>query len=163
MALVVEDGTGLADAESYVSVADFQTWASNRGYLLPTAEAEIEALLRRACDFIERKQFIGEPLVATQALSFPRNILSSDGYTYESTGIPRKLVTAQELLAMECMNGPLTMAARANKYTATKIDQIYLKYAQASDGSGDIYFPAIDDLLSDWTFGGRTKLYTVRA
>lgn len=162
MALVVEDGTGKADAESYVSVADFQSWATKRGYSLPTAEGDIEALLRKACDFIERKQFVGESLVATQALAFPRNLLTSTG-SYESTGVPRKLVTAQQLLAMESMNGPLTAAARAGKYTATKIDQIYLKYAQASDGSGDIYFPAIDDLLAEWTSGGRTKLVTVRA
>lgn len=162
MALVVEDGTGKVDAESYVSVATFKFWASSRGYLLPSTDAEVEALLRKACDFIERKQFIGEVLVLTQALAFPRNVLDEYG-DYESTGIPRKLVAAQEMLAMECMNGPLTGAARANKYTATKIDQIYLKYANSSEGSGDIYFPAIDDLLAEWSAGGRTKLVTVRA
>lgn len=162
MALVVEDGTGKADAESYVSVATFKSWATSRGYTLPAADADIEALLRKACDFIERKSFSGEPLVATQALAFPRNIMDEYG-DYESTGIPAKLVAAQELLAMECMNGPLTAAARANKYTATKIDQIYLKYANASAGSGDIYFPAIDDLLAAWCTGGRTKLTVVRA
>ena len=162
MALVVEDGTGKADAESYVSVATFRSWATSRGYLLPAADADVEALLRKACDFIERKSFSGTPLVATQALAFPRSVLDEYG-DYESTGIPAKLVAAQELLAMECMNGPLTSAARANKYTATKIDQIYLKYADSSAGSGDIYFPAIDDLLAPWCSGGRAKLVTVRA
>ena len=162
MALVVEDGTGKADAESYVSVATFRAWAASRGYLLPTGDSDVEALLRKACDYIERKQFIGTPLVSTQALSFPRNILDEYG-DYESTGVPRKLVTAQEMLALECMNGPLTAAARANKYTATKIDQIYLKYAKSSEGSGDIYFPAIDDILAEWSASGRTKLVTVRA
>ena len=162
MALVVEDGTGKSDAQSYVSVETFKSWATSRGYVLPAADADIEAMLLKACDFIERKTFSGTPLVATQSLSFPRNIMDEYG-GYESTGVPGKLVAAQELLAMESMNGPLTAAARANKYTATKIDQIYLKYADSSEGSGDLYFPAIDDLLAAWCAGGRAKISVVRA
>ena len=153
MALVVEDGTGKSDAQSYVSVATFKSWATSRGYVLPAADTDIEAMLLKACDFIERKTFSG---------TFPRNIMEEYGDS-ESTGVPGKLAAAQELLAMESMNGPLTAAARANKYTATKIDQIYLKYADSSEGSGDLYFPAIDDLLAAWCAGGRAKISVVRA
>ena len=162
MALVVEDGTGVANADSYVSVADFESWATKRGYLLPPAEADVESLLYKACDFIERKRFIGEVEFTSQGLSFPRLITDSEGVAV-STGVPAKLKTSQMLLAMESMNGPLTTAARAQKYTATKIDAIYLKYADASKGSGDLYFPAIEDLLADWLVAGGAVIRTVRA
>ena len=56
----------------------------------------------------------------------------------------------------------MIIPARGSKYTATKIDQIYLKYADASDASGDLSFPAIDELLADWTVGG-VRIRTVRA
>lgn len=161
MALVVEDGTGVAGADSYVSVTAFRAWATGRGYLLPTDDVEVESLLRKACDFIERKQFIGETEFADQGLSFPRLVTDAEGVAV-STGIPARLKTAQYLLAMESMNGPLTKAARASQYTATKIDQIYLKYASASEGSGDLYFPAIDDLLNEWLVY-QTSIYTMRA
>jgi len=161
MALIVEDGTGVADAESYVSVAALRSWATGRSYLLPTDDLEVESLLRKACDFIERKEFVGSTEFSDQGLSFPRLITDSEGIAV-STGIPTRLKTAQCLLAMESMNGALTAAARAQKYTATKIDQIYLKYAKTSEGSGDIYFPAIDDLLNEWLVY-KTTIYTMRA
>lgn len=161
MALKVEDGTGVAEAESYVSAYDFQTWAVNRGFSIPAESVDLETLLRKGCDFIERKKFLGTTEFADQGLSFPRLLTDSDGVAV-STGIPAKLKTAQMLLALESMNGPLTAAARANKYLATKIDQIYLKYADSYKGSGDISFPAIDDLLEEWEYYTST-LRTVRA
>lgn len=161
MALTVEDGTGVADAESYVSVADFQSWATKRAYTLPSTMSDVEALLRKGCDFIERKQFVGEIEFVAQGLSFPR-LVEDVNFEEVSTGVPAKLKTAQMLLAMESMNGPLTLAARGNKYTATKIDQIYLKYGDAADASGDLFFPAIDELLANWTVGG-ARIRTVRA
>lgn len=162
MALLVEDGTGVVGAESYVSVADFTTWATKRGYTLPSGEVNVEALLRKGADFIERKQFLGVVEFTDQGLAFPRLIEDAYGVA-TSTGIPKNLVTAQMMLAMESMNGPLTAAARANKYTATKIDAIYLKYDRTANGSGDLFFPAIDDLLKPWLYNSGTSIVTVRA
>lgn len=162
MTLIVEDGTGVVGAESYVSVAAFQTWATNRGYLLPSNTSDVESLLRKGVDFIERKKFIGVIEFTDQLMSFPRLLTDFEG-TSTSTGIPAKLKTAQMLLAMESMNGGLTVAARPNKYTATKIDAIYLKYDKAANGSGDLYFPAIDNLLETWLSYAGAVIRTVRA
>jgi hypothetical protein len=38
--LVIEDGTGKANAESYVSVADFRTYADGRGLDYTVASTE---------------------------------------------------------------------------------------------------------------------------
>lgn len=56
MTLVVEDGTGKANAESYVSVADFQTYATARGLDLSAAFGDISLLeqaLRRGTAYVE--------------------------------------------------------------------------------------------------------------
>lgn len=80
MALIVEDATGLANAESYVSVADADAYTAARALAFPTwsaassTEAVKEASLRLATEYIEIKygpRFLAEKLVATQALSFP--------------------------------------------------------------------------------------------
>ena len=160
--LIVEDGTGVEGAESYVSVATFQSWATKRGYTIPSGTSDIESLLRKGCDFIERKSFIGTSEFTDQGLSFPRLITASNGVA-SSTGVPVKLQTTQMLLAMESMNGALTAAVRHNKYTETKIDQIYLKYEDAAKSAGDLYFPAIEDLLATWLVGGGAVIRTVRA
>lgn len=161
MALIVEDGTGVVDADSYVSVTAFRAWATGRGYLLPTDDVEVDSLLRKGCDFIERKEFVGTAEFTDQGLSFPRLVTDADGIAV-STGIPTRLKTAQMMLALESMNGALTAAARAQKYSATKIDQIYLKYAKTADGAGDLVFPAVNDLLNEWLVY-QTSIHTMRA
>lgn len=95
MTLIVEDGTGLATAESYLSVADWRTRAAAYGlaYLDPTQPSTwlantdttlTEAALRRATTYLSAcyyDQWAGAPLVGTQALDFPRvNIFRAVAY-----------------------------------------------------------------------------------
>jgi hypothetical protein len=59
MALIVEDGTGRADAESYVSVADADTYHANRGELRRGRRSapppSKEQLLRQATEYMLRR------------------------------------------------------------------------------------------------------------
>lgn len=77
MALVVEDGTGKADAESYVSVADAVTYATKQGATFPGTDVPgSEAALRRATAYIDntyRTRFTGyRTYRRDQALEWPR-------------------------------------------------------------------------------------------
>jgi len=74
MAIVVENGTGLADAQCYCDVAYLDAYLTERG--LPhghnTADKEA-ALVIAAKDWLDGEHtFKGEQLTATQALQFPR-------------------------------------------------------------------------------------------
>ena len=64
MALTVEDGTGLVGADSYVSVADCETYCDARGLTFSgAATADKEAALRRATasiDAMYRSRFPGQ-------------------------------------------------------------------------------------------------------
>lgn len=77
MTLIVEDGTGLPNAESYVSTDDADTYNANRGNTLwaTITTEEKEQCLRRATEYITgeyRLRWKGRRVLFTQALDWPR-------------------------------------------------------------------------------------------
>ena len=79
MALVLEDGTGLTNSESYVDVAYVDAYFLKRGITQWATLTNCEQLIIRAMDYIENNySYKGTKLVSTQSLQFPRLI---DGET----------------------------------------------------------------------------------
>lgn len=77
MSLIVEDGTGKPDSESYCSVAFADTYWTNRADTVWTAltTAQKEAALRKATTFmiqLYRMRWKGRRVLITQALDWPR-------------------------------------------------------------------------------------------
>lgn len=101
MALIIEDGTAKADAQSYATVAELRAYATLRGKTVPAADADCEALLIKAMDSIESNEFIGDRLTETQALAWPRANAVVERWPIATTQIPRQLVQAQCALAIE--------------------------------------------------------------
>lgn len=102
MALIVEDGTGLPDAEAYISVADADAYHAARGnaaWAALTTPAK-EAALRLATDYMEAEygpRWLGNRLTAEQALSWPRDV----------EGVPEAVRRANAELAVRASAGPL--------------------------------------------------------
>jgi hypothetical protein len=117
MALIVEDGTGLANAESYISVADADTYhtdRSNAAWALLTTAAK-ESALRDATEYIDSYyQFGGYRKTDTQALDWPRfecpkQDVSALALVYWlDTVLPRPLVRACAELALTASSQDLT-------------------------------------------------------
>lgn len=105
MTIIVEDGTEVTDANSYVSVADCKIYLDLRGYLDwgNVDDATKDRSLFLAADYIERKyklRWKGFSNSSTQSMTFPRTgIIDENGYTLLSTVIPQELIDAQCLLA----------------------------------------------------------------
>lgn len=81
MAIIVEDATGLATAESYLSVAGYQAYWLARGVTVSDTEAVIEANLRLATEYIDLRWGHLAPGVAVsedQALCFPTDYFITD-------------------------------------------------------------------------------------
>lgn len=78
MALITEDGTGLATAESLCSVTDATTYHAamgNAAWAALTSDAIREQCLRKATAYMEgryRDKYSGMRKATTQALSWPR-------------------------------------------------------------------------------------------
>jgi len=75
MPLIVEDGTGVAGAESYATEAQATAYFSNRGITAWTALVNKEAALRKATDYMlqnYRLAWKGYRVNPEQALDWPR-------------------------------------------------------------------------------------------
>jgi hypothetical protein len=71
--IVVEDGTGLADSNSYGSYAGYVAYWTDRGAVPAEDQDVIEAALIKATDYLGiRFTWKGEKLTAAQALDWPR-------------------------------------------------------------------------------------------
>lgn len=84
MTLIVEDGTGLTNSESWISVLYFITHHNNRGNVFTATTAQIEAVLRKATEYMEARWsnvWVGIRHSPLQALSWPR-----DGAFYPDDG-----------------------------------------------------------------------------
>lgn len=94
MAFIVEDGTGILNSNSYVTLAFADAYFTERavaGWL--GDEATKQAALIRATDYIEARygyRFIGDAVATDQSLSWPRTSAGD----YASTEVPIKLQRA---------------------------------------------------------------------
>ena len=69
MALTIEDGTGVAGANTYLSEDEFAAYASARGKIIT---GSLEQLIIQAMDYVETLRFRGQKNSSDQALQWPR-------------------------------------------------------------------------------------------
>jgi hypothetical protein len=107
MALIIEDGSTPAGAVSFVTVAEWETYATSRGVALNGTEEEKEVSLRKAADyfFLWEQKFQGYRSEEHQSLPFPRYPLYVYGYYVESTEIHEAIKKAQFELATFISDG----------------------------------------------------------
>jgi hypothetical protein len=112
MALIVEDGTGKPDAESYASVAELRTYCNARGLgtVAALADDRLEVLLRQATDYMLGAYgalWQGERAVVGQALDWPRTGVVAYGQPVADNIVPAKVRDCCSLLAAKANTRPL--------------------------------------------------------
>lgn len=116
MALIVEDGSKVPGAESYISVSDATAYHSNRGNVAWAAltTAQMEVALRKATDYLlqaYRGNWKGYRILSTQALDWPRsNVLIEDGPYNNLVAVnvvPQEVKNACAELALKTVTGDL--------------------------------------------------------
>ncbi len=155
MAFTVEDGTGVDGANSYVTVAEADTYHSDRANAAWTGEdAAKQAALIKATDYIEQNyqgRWLGTEDSTTQPLSFPRTI--------DSGVIPDRLKQAVCVLALESLSNELNpVLDRAVK--REKVDVIEVEYMDNAKAGKSR--PAIDGLLRPFIGGSVYNARSVR-
>ena len=113
MAFVVEDGTGLADANALCSVAFADAYFSDRGVTTwAGTEAVKQGALVRAADYIgfrwEHKLAGTRQFDGVQALSYPRSDIGADGV------VPAGIQRAVAEYALRALAGPLAPDPKAD-------------------------------------------------
>lgn len=98
MTFVVEDGSGVANANAYVSEQFYRDYHTLRGRdVSAQTQPEVEAFIVRATDYIEKRfaeRWKGSRSTEVQSLSFPRESVTVDGVTFASDALPVLLTQA---------------------------------------------------------------------
>ncbi|HEY6965899.1 MAG TPA: DnaT-like ssDNA-binding protein [Burkholderiales bacterium] len=150
MALTVEDGSGLASAESYLSVTDAKAYWTAHGLALGSAtDAACEVALRNATIYIDSQwRFKGARLVAGQALEFPRSGLV-DWSSAAITGIPRRLKDACAEAAFRALTENLfTDLDRGGQIKSETVGPLSVTYADGAPAGKT--FTVVERLLAQY-------------
>jgi hypothetical protein len=163
MAVIVEDGNGLSNSNSYVSDAELVSYATSRGI---TLIASTTVLLIKSTDWLETKIFIGNKGSQNQALQWPRIpyspvplgtlsyaplymfpiYLSVDGYIITATMIPGRLKKAQLEAAIQMDAGYDVNAVMEQDVLSEQVGPIKVEYQQGS--SSQVYLPVAEKILA---------------
>lgn len=150
MPLIVEDGTGIEDADSYVSLDDARTLAASRGIVLSAVDAELSPQLISAADRVTSYEgcFTGQRVTGEQGLSYPRNNAFRYGASLPNTSVPKELKLAQVTLAGMMEAGIEIWAQGFDGVKSEKIGPLAIEYADAkADSVGNPDLPQIESIL----------------
>lgn len=104
MTLIIEDGSIVANANSYVSGSDIIDYAIARGITIEPAMVEIYAI--QAMDYLESKEYIGEEVKpGIQPLKWPRKDVIINRREFPSDAIPTNIIRAQCQLCIYLQQG----------------------------------------------------------
>lgn len=168
MALIVEDGTGLPNAEAYRSVAAHKAWCDGLGHSYEgQSDDDLEKLARRATVDMTRKwrsKLAGRRASLTQALDWPREEVPNPDApgrrTYlPSNFIPTEVGDAQSELMIRLQAGVDLSPDQGRAVLEETIGP--LKFVYDKDTSAVPRITAVEDLLRPFLRNGGSST-TVR-
>ena len=161
MALIIEDGSGVANANSLTTDAEFVAYASLKGYTIPGTESARDTLQVNAYDFINftyEARLQGDrvfPQVQTGCM--PRSYIYAYNTLVASTAIPQDFKNAQMLASFAINNGVDTNAVKDSADLAGfSVGQgAYSETYQSNSSNPTIaQMPAVTRILRPYTNAG---------
>lgn len=161
--LVVETGTNIPNANTYVDADYVRAYAKLRNISLPVATSDydpIEAYIVLATDYLESLKYIGMRSFEDQSLSWPRR--SSDG----SSCIPDAIKKAQAQLVIEQAVNEIDLqpsqAGGTQFITKERVDVIETCYSEKLGTLSTPYMTKVDSLLRAYVVNGSGRIMAVR-
>ena len=132
MALIIEDGTVVAGANSFVTDAELQAYAAVRKVSLPAAQDDREALLVNAMDYIVSKEqdMKGARVSDAQELPYPRHCVTINGFDVPKDSIPPLLKQCQIESAIAANTLSLLPNESVQNVQTQKVDVLEISYFQ---------------------------------
>lgn len=167
MTLIIEDGTGKPDAESYASAEDLAMYAVKFGVTIPAEVPAQEALLRRAALAMDGMTWKGRKSNSEQALSWPRRDVELDYEIKPDNYLPARIQYGQMALAAEIHTDDIDpVDQRQGAVIRERVEgAVDVEYAPISNKSGRL-LPAAPDRPSRTQFAdylAKRGLFAVRA
>ena len=127
MTLVVEDGSKVTGANTYITLDEFKAWAEARGVSYGS-DGDVTEDILRAMDYLEELMFIGVKETRDQALQWPRVDVVIDGYALDVGKIPKELKNAAYELVKAIIDGDNKLDPVRRQVTKEKVDSLEVTY-----------------------------------
>lgn len=133
--ITIEDGSNVANANSFVTIAEARAYAVERGVTLSATDDDVAVQIIKAKDYLESfaNRYQGEMTNADQALQWPRTdvYISGSETAFPSNAIPKQLKSAQSSLVIAISEGVDIMPnySAADFVTEETVGPITTKYA----------------------------------
>ena len=163
MALIIEDGSIVPNANSFVTAAEMIAYAALRGVTIPADTTTQEQQLILAMDYLTgREQSMrGTRVSDLQELPYPRFNVRYNGYYIQDSEIPKELKNAQIELSIQVGNSELLISKTTDNVESISLDGVISKsffnggsWSTVRTGKADAY---LDVLMVN---GGRNNLVT---
>lgn len=124
-ALIIETGAIVTGADSYVTQANYATYAASIGAVLGDVESQ-KLSLRNAAIYIAtyEPRIKGEKVERSQPLSFPRKNLIIENFDWSEDEIPRQVQLCQMQLAIDINAGVDIYNLPASASVAVKRERV---------------------------------------
>tara|TARA_R110000851_G_scaffold143428_1_gene282348 strand:- start:5149 stop:5946 length:798 start_codon:yes stop_codon:yes gene_type:complete len=128
--LIIEDGTVVANANSYATDDEFKAYANIECSAVPATQPEREALLILAMKYIEGKEnnLKGCRVSVDQELSYPRYGLCVKNFNVPSNTIHKNVKKAQMELALQANGSDLFINSQNQNVQREKLDTLEVEY-----------------------------------
>lgn len=151
MPLIVEDGSIVSGADSYISLADARALAAKYGWDLPADDTEAEQALRNGAGYVglQEPAMCGTRVSQAQELAYPRKGVTLYGFDVASDSIPSQIIRAQVIAAAEYGAGTDVRASSDGR--ATSLERVegavtVQYFNNGNNGSSVVITAAIDAL-----------------
>ena len=159
--LIIEDGSVVANANSFVTDDEYKAYAKLKGYSVPANQPDREANLANAYDFLNftyEQQLQGSRVTPqTQTGIMPRNYIYAYGVLVASTSIPQDFKNAQMLASFSINDGVDTNAVKdsANLAGFSVGNGAYSETYQSGSSTPTLaQMPAVSKVLKPYTNAG---------
>lgn len=125
MALILEDGSIVTNSNTYVSRADYITYAVTVGVTIADDEAADVQLINAAIYIGNHEDNLKGTLVdRDQSMAYPRYNLVIDGWSWSSDEIPRQVILCQMNFALDINAGEDLYNRSQNPNLFTKKERV---------------------------------------
>jgi hypothetical protein len=155
--LIIEDGTVVANANSWVTDAEYKAYAKLKGHSIPATQPERESNLANAYDFInftyEDRLQGWRVTPQTQTGCMPRSDIYAYNLLVVSTSIPQDFKNAQMLASFSINAGVDTNAVKTDANLASfTVPGVYSETYQSGSSTPTLaQMPAVSKVLRPYT------------
>ena len=147
--LVQETGTGSSTANTYITLAEYETYIDERGLTDTTSDAAKTGRIIQAKDWLESQymRYQGFKNSDAQALAWPRSWVQIYGYAVTSTEIPQQLKDGQAQLVIDSASTDIYNVSDGKAITKEKVDVLEIEYSDNGVTNIQPIFAKVNALL----------------